>query len=163
KNPLDIVYKDGKIYVNGVGSYASSWSGTPADYSGGIVSVDPDTYEVEMIVDDGDDNEHPYGNISGLAVVSETRGYFISYADWGDNAIYSFNPSTGVVDEAPLDAFSGGANISALGVDGQGYLWVASNTFARGGLLTIINPADDSVDQEQALNLNPQGIAFGTW
>ncbi len=163
KNPWNIVYKDGKIYVNGVGSYASSWSGTPADYSGGIVSIDPDTYEVEMLVDDGDDNEHPYGNISGLAVVSATRGYFISYAGWGDNAIYGFNPSTGVVDESVLSAFSGGVNIPALGVDGQGNLWVASNTFSSGGLLTIINPIDDSVDQEQVLNLNPQGIVFGTW
>jgi len=171
KNLWDIVYKDGKIYVNGVGSYASSWSGTPADYSGGIVSIDPDTYAVEMVVDDGDENEHPFGNISGLAVVSATRGYFISYAGWDDNAIYGFNPSTGVVDESALIAFpvntnpapNTGTNISALGVDGQGNLWVASNTFSGGGLLTIINSADDSVDQEQRLNLNPQGIAFGTW
>ncbi len=163
KNPWNIVYKDGKIYLNGVGSYASSWAGTPADYSGGIVSVDPSTYAVEMLVDDGDDTEHPYGNISGVTVVSASKGYFISYADWGDNALYSFNPTTGAVAENPIAAFSGKDNISALGVDASGMLWVASNTFAGGGVLTIINPADDSVDQVQKLNLNPQGIAFGDW
>ena len=165
KNPWDIVYNAaaGKIYVQGVGCYAASWSGTPAEYTGGIASIDPASYEVEMIVDDGDDTEHPYGNISGLAVVSATRGYFISYAGWGDNGIYGFNPTTGVVDESPVAAFPGGTNIPALGVDGQGMLWVCSSTFAGGGALTIINPADDSVDQVQALNLNPQGIAFGTW
>lgn len=160
KNPWNIVYKDGKIYVNGIGG----WGGAPpAGYSGGIVSVDPSTYAVEMVVDDGDENEHPYGNISGVTVVSATKGYFISYAGWGDNALYSFNPTTGVVAENPIAAFSGGSNITALGVDGTDMLWVASNTFAGGGILTIINPADDSVDQVQSLNLNPQGIAFGTW
>jgi len=162
KNPWNIVYKNGKVYVNGVGSYPS-WDGTPADYSGGIVSVDPSNYEVKMIVDDGDDTTHPYGNISGVTVVSATKGYFISYAGWGDNALYSFNPTTGAVAENPIAAFSGGTNITALNVDGAGMLWVASNTSAGGGVMTIINPADDSVDQVQKLNLNPQGIAFGTW
>jgi|GEM_PF-356866 len=162
KNPWNIVYKNGKVYVNGVGSYPS-WDGTPADYSGGIVSVDPSTYAVEMIVDDGDDTTHPYGNISGMTVVSATKGYFISYAGWGDNSLYSFNPTTGIVSETPIAAFSGGDNIAALGVDGSEMLWAVSNTFSGGGVLTIINPADDSVDQVQKLNLNPQGIAFGTW
>ena len=163
KNPWNIVYRNGKIYINGVGSYASSWAGTPADYSGGIISVDPISYAVSTLVDDGDENEHPYGNISGMTVVSSTKGYFISYADWGDNALYSFNPTTGVVSANPIAAFSGGDNITALGVDGSGMLWVASNTFSGGGILTIINPTDDSVDQVQKLNLNPQGMAFGTW
>ncbi|MBN2707243.1 MAG: hypothetical protein JXR89_12500, partial [Deltaproteobacteria bacterium] len=164
KNPLEIVYNaaTGKIFVQGVGRYASSWTGTPAEYSGGIVSVDPATYQVEMIVDDGDDLNHPYGNIRNVAVVSATRGYFVSYASWGNTALYGFNPGSGVVDAAPLAAFPGGSNIMDLGVDAQGLLWVCSNSNA-GGALTIINPADDSVDQIQTLSLNPQGIAFGTW
>ncbi|MCK5682403.1 hypothetical protein KAI46_16500 [bacterium] len=169
KNPQDIVYKNGKIYVSGVGSYASAWNGTPADYSGGIAVVDPVTYAVEMLVDDGDDNEHPYGNITFMTVVSANRGYFVSYADWGDTALYGFNPTTGVVDELPLNAFPftesalDNSNVTTLGVDGSGMLWVASNSTLGGGILTIINPVDDSVDQVQTLTLNPQGIAFGDW
>ena len=169
KNPQEIVYNsaDGKIYVQGVGNNFSF----PAEYSGGIISVDPATYNVAMVVDDGDETEHPYGNISGLAVVSATKGYFVTYAGWGDNALYGFNPSTGVVDESPVAAFplsipgdiDSLTNIPVIGADGHGMLWVCSNTITGGGLLTIINPADDSVDQEQILNLNPQGIAFGTW
>ncbi len=162
KNPQEIVYNaaTGKIFIQGVGNNFSF----PAEYTGGIIAVDPSTYEVAMVVDDGDDTEHPYGNISGLAIISETKGYFVSYAGWGDNALYSFNPTTGVVDEDAVAAFPGGTatNIPAIGDDGQGMLWVCSST-TDGGLLTIINPADDSVDQEQTLNLNPQGIAFGTW
>jgi len=176
KNPWNIIYKDGKIYVNGVGSYASSWAGTPADYSGGIVSVDPSTYAVKMIIDDGDDDNHPYGNISMMTVVSATKGYFVAYAKTYDgdleenDALYSFNPTTGVVSEAPIAAFPSGkvpsetsVSIPALGVDDSDKLWVASNTSSGGGSLTIINSDDDTVDQVQSLNLNPQGIAFGTW
>ena len=165
KNPWTIVYNQsaGKIFVQGVGRYASSWSGTPAEYSGGIVSIDPDDYSVAMVVDDGDDTSHPYGNLSGLAVVSPSRGYFISYAGWGDNALWGFNPSTGEVDAAPLAAFAGGDNIPALGVDVHGMLWVCSSTTSGGGKLTVINTSNDQVDQAQPLNLNPQGIVFGTY
>ena len=165
KNPWNIVYKNGKIYINGAGSYANSWSGTPADYSGGIVAVDPASYEVTTLVDDGDAENHPYGNISGLTVVSAAKGYFISYLGWGDNVLYSFNPTTGAVAEAPLASFPGETktNISALGVDNAGMVWVCSNTAKGGGSITIINPADDSIDQVQKLTLNPQGVAFGSW
>ncbi len=167
KNPQEIVYNAavGKIFIQGVGNNFSF----PPEYTGGIVSVDPVTYDVAMVVDDGDETEHPYGNISGLVIISATKGYFVSYAGWGDNVLYSFNPTTGVVDAAPLAAFpltesvEDNTNIPVIGVDGQGMLWVCSSTYADGGLLTIINSADDSVDQEQVLSLDPQGIAFGTW
>jgi len=164
KDPWSIAYnaETGKIYVQAVGRFPNTWSGTPADYSGGIVTIDPNTYEVEMLVDDGNDEVHPYGNFSGMALVSATRGYFISYAGWGDNAIWGFNPTTGKVDSAPIAAFSGGSGIATMAVDGHGKLWVGGGN----GTVTIIDPANgDRVEQVVHLGLNPttNGIAFGSW
>ncbi len=164
KNPWSIAYSSetGKIYIQAVGRFPNSWAGTPADYSGGIVTIDPDTYETAMLVDDGNDEVHPYGNFSGMALVSETRGYFISYAGWGNNALWGFNPTTGKVDATPLEAFPGGVGITTIAADGHGKLWVGGNK----GTVTIVDPGNhDKVEQVVHLGLNPttDGIAFGSW
>ena len=163
RNLWSIAYcKDtGKVYVQAVGRFPSSWSGTPAGYSGGIVTIDPESYETEVLVDDGTDEIHPYGNFSGMALVSGSRGYFISYAGYGDNAVWGFNPTTGKVDSAPIAAFPGGSGIATIAVDGHGKLWVGGS-----GAVTIVDPANgDAVEQVINLGLNPttDGIAFGTY
>ena len=163
KNLWAIAYDktNDKIYVQGAGRFPSSWTGTPAEYSGGIVTIDPDDYKVEMLVDDGDSDTHPYGNLSGMTLVSNERGYFISYAGWGDNAIWGFNPTTGVVDDAPVAAFSGGSGIATIAADSYGKLWVGGND-----TVTVLDPANsDQVEQVIHLGLNPttDGIAFGTF
>ncbi len=164
KNLWSIAYcaATGKLYIQGAGRFPSSWSGTPAEYSGGIVTVDPNNYKVEMLVDDGDGDNHPYGNFSGMALVSRDRGYFISYAGWGDNALWGFDPQTGRVDDQAVAAFSGGSSISTIKADGHGKLWVGGGN----GTVTVLDPAaGDKVEQVIHLNLNPttDGIAFGTW
>jgi len=169
KNPWTIAYNadTGKIYVQAAGRFPSSWAGTPGEYSGGIVTIDPDNYEVEMLVDDGDSDNHPYDNLSGMAITSEDRGYFISYY-WDLNLnmsfgkLWGFNPTTGDVDAAPVAAFSGDKGITTIAVDGYGKLWVGGGN----GTVTVIDPDNgDAVEQVIHLNLNPttDGIAFGTW
>jgi len=164
KNPWTIAYNSttGKIYIQAVGRFPNSWAGTPAQYSGGIITLDPDNYEVKMLVDDGDSDNHPYGNFSGMTLVSGDRGYFITYAGWGDNALWGFDPATGDVDAAPIAAFAGGSAITTIAADGHGKLWVGGGN----GTVTVLDPASgDAVEQVIHLNLNPttNGIAFGTY
>ena len=156
KNVHSIKYLDGRIYIQGIGRYASSYSGTPAEYSGGIVVMDPDTYEVSMLVDDGNDTDHPYGNIVDMTVDSQTRGYFIGYKAWGDSNLYAFNPSTGAVTGPVVDPLKD-KNLSCLAVDENGYLWVGDSTDAK---IVIVNPADNSIVANVNTDLDPQYIAF---
>jgi streptogramin lyase len=96
-----------------------------------------------------------------MTLVSNERGYFISYAGWGDNAIWGFNPATGEVDSAPVAAFSGGSGIATITADSYGKLWVGGND-----TVTVLDPANgDQVEQVIHLGLNPttDGIAFGTF
>ncbi|GBC59819.1 hypothetical protein DENIS_0760 [Desulfonema ishimotonii] len=157
-NPGTIQYisENGMIYIGCQGGYESSWSGTPAEYTGGILGLNPMSYALTTVLDDGDDANHPYGNISGMAVVSPEKGYFIGYAGYGDNTLYTFNPTTGAV-TGTVAADLENKNIVALSVDQNGYLWAGNGTDAN---LTIINPTNDTVDEKVGTNLNPLALAF---
>ncbi len=148
------------IYVQGVGDYGSSYSGRDPEYSGGIAGLDPDSYAVTMIVDDGDTDIHPYGNISGMNIVSPEKGYFVGYAGWGDNTLYMFNPATGNV-SGPVNDYLNNKNISGMEAgafsDENAMLWVCNATDAE---VVIINTFDNSIDEKISTNLNPTRVVF---
>ena len=151
-----------RVYVQGVGDYGSSWSGRDPEYSGGIVEIDPLTYAVDMVVDDGDADDHPYGNISGMGIVSADKGYFVGYAGWGDNTLYAFDPASGDV-FGPANDDLKGKNIAGMEAgayaDNKGMLWVCNQTDAQ---VMILNTADDTIDETVSTNLNPTRVVFTT-
>lgn len=165
KNPSTLYYlpENDTIYVQGSGRLESTFSGTPAEYTGGIAAIDPDTYKTRMVLDDGDDLNHTYGNITGMVIVSSTKGYFVGYEDFGNNTLYSFNPSNGEVDGAPVEILKN-TNIQGMeaggAVDQNGLVWITDATNAQ---VVIIDPADDSVKDTVPTNLNPQKIVFVTF
>ena len=156
RNPSAIQYlaENNTIYVQGSGYFF----GTP-EYTGGIVSIDPDTYDTTPILDDGDDLSHPYGNITGMAIVSATKGYFVGYAGWGDNTLYPFDPSTGTVGDAVsgLEQKNIAGMESGIYTDKNNMLWVCNQTDAR---VDILNTTDDTIDESVSTNLNPLKVVF---
>ncbi|QTA82614.1 WD40-like repeat-containing [Desulfonema limicola] len=162
KNPGSINYLDDNntIYVHGVGDYGSSWSGREPEYSGGIISIDPVTYEVKTVLDDGDADNHPYGNISGMSIVSPEKAYFVGYAGWGDNSLYAFNPSTGQVSGIANNELKN-KNIAGMAsgtyADKNNMLWVCNQT---DGLVVILDTDDNSINEKISTNLNPVSIVF---
>lgn len=159
RNPVSLQYapETGSIYIACQGRLASSWSGTPAEYTGGIVTLNPRTFATATLVDDGDDAAHPYGNIAGLAVTSAHKGYFLGYAGWGDVSVFSFDSSTGAV-SGPLAGDLAGRNLSIMRVDQNRMVWIGD---ATGAAIAIVNPATDEVDERVGTGLNPIAIAFG--
>ena len=151
-----------RVYVQGVGDYGSSWSARDPEYSGGIVEIDPLTYAVDMVVDDGDADDHPYGNISGMGIVSADKGYFVGYAGWADNTLYAFDPATGDV-FGPANDDLKGKNIAGMEAgayaDNNGMLWVCNQTDAQ---VVILNTADDTIDETVSTNLSPTRVVFTT-
>ncbi|MEZ4529194.1 MAG: hypothetical protein R2941_25050 [Desulfobacterales bacterium] len=159
---IQYLEENSSIYVQGVGDYGSSWSGRDPEYSGGIVRIDPDTYAVSMILDDGDADNHPYGNISGMSIVSADKGYFAGYDGWGDNTLYEFNPSDGTVrgiaNEALRNKNIAGMESGAY-ADENGMLWVCNQTDAE---VVILDTSDNSIDETISTNLNPVRVVFTT-
>jgi DNA-binding beta-propeller fold protein YncE len=111
-----------------------------------------------MVVPGGD----PYGNISGMSIVSPEKGYFVGYAGWGDNTLYAFTPGTGEVG-GPANALLDNINIAGLEsgayVDKNGMLWVSDQTNAR---LVILDTETDEIDEIIDTGLNPIRVAFTT-
>jgi ligand-binding sensor domain-containing protein len=121
------------------------------------VTVDPDTYETQLLIDDdaGADLSSEtltgggtYGGlINGMAIVSATKGYLLIYSGWQDVSLRSFNPTTGEVSD-PIEGFAN-QDLSSLAVDSQGRLWVGS-----GSSIMILNSSTDTLVQTTSLNLN---------
>ncbi len=161
KNPIGITYlkENDTIYVQGVGAYPG-WGNTKYEYTGGIATINPQTYDTKIIVNDGGQANHPYGAISGMAIVSKDKGYFVGYNGWGDNSLYSFNPTTGknrkkieAVDHINIS----GLESSGSPVDKNKMLWISDATNSR---IVILNTATDSIDEILGTNLNPQKVVF---
>ena len=158
--PLTIQYmsENETVFVQGVGSWPGGFCDPSLEYTGGIVTVDPEMYDTALVLDDGDAANHPYGAISGMEIVSPTQGYFIGYASFLDNSLYSFNPNTGEVDAGTVASLTGKSiPDQALALDKNGMLWVGDNTDAQ---MVIIDTTDNTVDGTIPVNLNPQNIVF---
>jgi hypothetical protein len=148
------------IYIQAAGDLGSTYANRDPAYTGGIITLNPATYETALLVDDGDDSDHPYGNISGMAIVSAEKGYFVGYAGWGDNTLYAFSPTTGDVSgEVSADL----ANINIAGMQSGAYadknnrLWVCNQTDAE---VVILNTEDNTIDENLRTDLNPLMVAF---
>lgn len=160
KNPGAIQYLETNdtIYVQGVGDYGS-FSGTRSlEYAGGIATVDPSSYITAILVDDGDDDDAPYGLISSMAIVSADKGYFIGYDGFGDNTLYEFSPTTGDVSGTANDDLMN-KSLAGLAVDQNDMLWVCNQSDAQ---VAILDTADNTIDQNVGTKLNPSNIAFTT-
>ncbi|GGX41160.1 hypothetical protein [Saccharospirillum salsuginis] len=91
KNAGNIDLHDNTLYIAGQGN--SAFGATAGKYDGGIVTVDTSSYATSMLVDDGDDASHPYGQIQKVEVVNDNQAFFVGRANWGDDTLYHFNPT----------------------------------------------------------------------
>ena len=157
KNPRSIQYlaDNNLVYVQGSGAFPGGTCDPVYEYTGGIESINPLTYASSIVLDDGDAQLHPYGAISGMAIASSAKGYFIGYAGWGDNTLYCFNPSTGSVTGA-LEGFRN-KNLGDLDFDMNEMLWVCD---LSNSVVKIVDTTDNRVNETIHTNLIPQAIAF---
>ncbi|HEY9034599.1 MAG TPA: hypothetical protein VIN71_11720 [Pseudomonadales bacterium] len=149
-NPQKMVYQAGAgLFVQSIGS----WSG---DYIGGIEKIDTADFSTSMIIDDNATT----GRMSGLAIVSDTLGYVVSYAGWGNTSLYRFNPATGTMEDQPIDGFAG-IDITNLSVDSNQRLWV-SIADAGNPRIALLDTADDSLITIISTVYNPGKVVFAS-
>lgn len=160
-NPEGISYSEdtGDIFVVGRGNIFFEFNDVEGDpYDGGIQTIDPDSYAIDLLIDDGTE-ENNEGFVSGLLAVSANKGYLLYYTGPGSTTLRSFNPMTGIVEENAVDGFAE-RDISVLAEGPEGRIWIGVNgTDERG--FTLIDPSDDSVVVENVpVEFNPNGIVF---
>lgn len=153
RNPQSIQHKtEVGLFVQSVGGYF------PVAYVGGIESINTETFETNLVLDDGTEEDHAYGLISGLLLVDSATAYFVAYAGWQDNALYRFNPMTGVVANSPIDGFTG-VDIKGLAFGPAGRVWVSLGDNAN-PRVALIDPATDTEVASIPTTLNPAKVVF---
>lgn len=148
RNPNELQVVGDKIYVSAVGNYF------PQEFTGGVQAIDVNSHALTDVLDDG----AQFGQISGMAIVSPTLGYFKGYTGWQDEALYQFNPSTGEVVEAPVLGLSG-LMISCLEVGPNNTLWVGIGSTEAPHVL-VVNTEDNTEAGRIDLQRNPSEITF---
>ena len=164
-NSIQFLPDNNRIYVEAAGRLGLAAFGIEPEYRGGIEALDPESFDTDLVLDDGDENSHPFGQIFRMALVSSNVGYFVGTSEaFADSTLYRFNPTSGEVFSnvnGPI-AIDGLAsiNLTSLAVDKYDKLWVGKGDFAAPGMV-IINTADDSVEEALiATELNPLESAF---
>jgi hypothetical protein len=160
KNPIDLDIQGEFLYVTGVGRQERDWltPPAPAEYTGGIEKINLSNLSSEILVDDGDSITHQYDLISGLVLVSETNGYFLSYKGKQNNALFQFNPSTGEVVSEPLASLTG-LDLRFVELSLEGELWVGIGDDTNPEI-QIIDPVDNSLIKTIYTDKTPIGVAF---
>lgn len=157
RNPQTIRYlpETGLLYIACNGPFPG-FGPAEDEYTGGIVTLDPETFETALLVDDGTPENHPFGAINNLELISADKGYFVGFDDFGDNSLYAFDPQTGAV-TGPVAPSLQGKYLAALAAGPDGLLWVGDATDAQ---VALVDPARDTVVETVDTGLNPARIVF---
>lgn len=152
RNPTNIVYETNSnmLYVQGSGSFF------PVEYTGGIEQLNPVTMQTTMILDDGDADNHPYGQITELAAVNENTLYFVGYDSYTENTLYRLELDTNAITQTSVTSFVDG-QIGYITVDNDGMLWVSDSANAT---VRIIDAVTDMQIDAVSTSLNPDRIVF---
>jgi len=151
----------GLLYVVGRGDSFADESVTVDTYTGGIESIDPDTYQSNLLIDDGTENENN-GYFSSGVVINESLGYLITLEGENNsiNNLRSFNPQTGELSD-PI-AGTEGQSLTTLAVGPDNHLWVGIQNLTSGEFMRVDLATGLPVSDRVATNLIPSNIVFIT-
>jgi len=158
-NPSSLQYIQAtdEVLVLGRGNLNAADASAGDRYQGGVESIDVTSYTLDLLLDDGNEASNN-GFFNEGIVATDTRGYIVTAAGFGNNTLRSFNPTTGVLDDGIVAGLEG-VSISSLGVGPVGRLWVGVGGTAPGYIL--IDPADNSVVIDKvATEFVPDHIVF---
>ncbi len=127
-NPVSLHYNEatGLLYVAGRGNSFGNEAVTTDAYSGGVQSIDPDTFETALLIDDGTEADNN-GFYTNLVVIDDTLGYAITFDGFDEDFnlisnLRSLNLETGEVSE-PIDG-TAGQILTTIALGPDNHLWV---------------------------------------
>ena len=148
--------ENNKIYVSGCASMGFCTNN--AGGKGGVVSIDPESFETKVVLD-GSTDTWSYGNVLSTSIVSPDKGYFVSvpdaYGDASQNTVNIFNPSTGEVIDSI--SFFNGKDIRSMNLDRYNKLWMCNSTDSD---IIILDTSDDTIEERVITNPLPKVVSF---
>ena len=164
-NPSTIQYlaASNEIYVTGRGNPFNEFNDVEGDpYQGGIETIDPSNYDIELLLDDGTESNNN-GYFLKALVVSPTQGYIVTNAStFRVDTLRSFNPMTGVLAAEPVAGFTDTA-ISDIALAPDGKLWVGVPGAIPGdgsGYFQLDVSSNTIVGELMATSRSPLNVVF---
>ena len=156
---LQFIEATNEVLVVGRGNLFAADASAGDRFQGGIESIDATDFTLDLLLDDGTEESNE-GFFNESVVATDTRGYIVTAAGFGDNTLRSYNPLTGVLEDGVVAGLSG-VSITALGVGPAGRLWVGLGGTEPG--FTLIDPETNTVVIERvATEFVPDEIVFTT-
>jgi hypothetical protein len=161
RNPTALQYNTdtGEIYVVGRGSYFASADITDDTHSGGIEVIDPDTFEHQVLIDDGTDADNQ-GYFYDIEVVNASLGYLLTYQSFGVTTLRTFNPTTGLLSDDLIEGIQD-LDITVLAQGPDNHLWIGLNSTTP-GFMRLDLATGVVADEIVATALIPIGLTFIT-
>ena len=163
QNPLEHSIKAafGDVYVTSNASFSN-----PDLTVSMIEKIETSDYSVSIVLSAADIADNTGAFISSSEIVSTTQGYFVATVNYNADGeydpvstIYQFNPTTGSIDVNNV-AGTGTEDISFIGLDNSGFLWVSAINPSTPGV-DIINTETNEYEGSRLLTeLNPGTIRF---
>jgi hypothetical protein len=161
-NPLEnslVTGPDGKVYVTSHGPYTA-----PVLSNSRIEEIDPDTYALRHILTAANMSNNVSQYINASVIVSAEKGYFyageVLFNPYREiSTLYEFNPTTGAIIASEV-AGTGNEQISYLGLDKNGFLWLSIITPGTPGVDIIDSKTNARVGDRLLTELNPNVIRF---
>ena len=159
RNPTALQYNaaTNEIYVVGRGNFFENASITDDFHSGGIETIDPTTFETQLLLDDGTDDANE-GYFVDAEVINGDVGYLLTYASFGVTTLRTFVPMSGVLNPEPVGNLQD-VDITTMAQGPDNHLWLGvigeSTGFLRIDLATGL-VSDEFIDTDLA----PIGITF---
>jgi len=162
-NPAALQYNPatGLLYVVGRGNFFLD-ADVPGDpYTGGIESINPITYQTNLLIDDGTE-ENNNGFFFDAVVINNSLAYVITLDGFDEsfnsiNNLRTFNPTTGELSDPIVG--TEGQSLTNLAVGPDNHLWVGIQDdtpgFMRIDLATGVVAAD-----RVTTNLIPSDLVF---
>jgi len=158
-NPAALQYnaETDEIYVVGRGNYFENRNITSDFYSGGIEVIDPNTFENELLIDDGTDADNQ-GFFFDIEVINASEGYLLTYAGFRVTALRKFNPATGILSDDLVEGLED-VDITTIAKGPDNHLWIGING-ATAGFHRLDLATGLLADEIVATELIPSGVTF---
>jgi hypothetical protein len=160
-NPTALQYNaaTGEIYVVGRGNYFQNAAVITDSHSGGIEVIDPDTFETQLLLDDGTDTDNQ-GYFIDATVIDASLGYLLTYQRFGVTTLRTFNPTTGLLSDDLIEGLQD-VDITVLAQGPDNHLWIGLNG-ATPGFMRLDLATGVIADELVATELVPIGLSFIT-
>ncbi len=154
------------IAVVGSGDPYGGPRGRSPLYDGGVEEINTQSLTSSIVLDDGDEDNHPYGFFRTAVYSTPNVIYFAGEVTYDSEGNYVGSTSLYKIDLSQTDAEAeeltdfAGTDITFLKISPNGKLWVGIASYVDGQTRIEVLDNEDTIEETISLAKSPRNIAF---